>query len=136
MMDGRGSEPASFEAGHPPSLTFTKVISASFNGQEVRPAYWNRLLQVALIEAHAKIGNFEKVRKVAGVNIVDGEKNDEGYQHLPEVGFSVQATDANTAWRAVVDLARDLGCGAEASFFWRNKEGAQHPGKPGIMRLY
>lgn len=136
ILDGRGNPLASFEALHPPSLTFTKVVSASFGGKPIKPANWNRLLQTALIEAHKKMGDFDKVRKVAAVNMVNGVKDNEGYQHIPEVGFSVQGTDANTAWRGVTFIAQNLKCDVEVSFLWRNKQGAEHPGRPGTMRLF
>lgn len=135
-MDRHGNELASFEAIYPPNLSFTKVLAASFNGKEVEPSNWKRLLATSVIFAFKKIGDFEKVRQLAAVNMVEGEKTDEGYYFLPEVGFSLQGTDANTAWRGVVFIAQNLKCSVEVSFIWRNKERAEHPGKPGTMRLY
>jgi hypothetical protein len=101
----------------------------------VKPNNWKRLLETALISAHKKIGDFEKVRQLAGVNMVQGKKEDEGYHFLSEVNFSVQGQDANAAWRAAVFVAQNLRVPVEVSFLWRNKEGAEHPGKPGTMRL-
>ncbi|MGX1104507.1 T4SS efffector SepA family protein [Bradyrhizobium elkanii] len=135
-MDGRGTELARFEALYPPNLTFTKVVNACFDGQAVKPANWKRLLETAVIFAHKKIGSFDKVRQLAAVNMVNGEKTDEGYHYLPEIGCSVQGTDANTAWRGVVFLAQNLKVDVEVAFMWRNKERAENPGKPGTMRLY
>ena len=65
-----------------------------------------------------------------------GRKEDEGYHYLPEVNFSVQGQDANAAWRGVAFIAQNLNVPVEVSFLWRNKDGAEHPGKPGTMRLY
>lgn len=134
-MDRHGNE-LSFEAMKPPNLSFAKVVAASFDGKEVKPSNWKRLLETAVIFALKKIGDFEKVRQLAVINMVEGEKADEGYYFLPEVGFSVQGTDANTAWRGVVFIAQNLKCAVEVSFIWRNKGRAEHPGKSGTMRLY
>ena len=134
LKDGN-NEKASFEALSPPSLTHTKVVAASFDGKSIKPANWKRLLEAAIVSAYQKNGDFETVRKLAAVNMVQGKKDDEGYHFLPEVNFSVQGQDANAAWRGVIFIAQNLQVPAEVSFLWRNKEGAEHPGKPGTMRL-
>ena len=77
----------------------------------------------------------QALRSIVGVNIVQGNKTDEGYQPLPEAGISVQGQDANAAWRGVMFIAQSLRCSVEVSFIWRNKEGAEHPGKTGTMRF-
>ena len=136
MLDGQGNELARFEALCPPSLTFTKVVAASFDNEPVKPANWNRLLQTALVTGHKKISSFEKLRKLAAVHMVEGEKNDEGYRYFPQVGFSVQRTDANTAWRGIVFVAQSLNCSVDVSFVWSKKGAAEHPGKSGTMRFY
>jgi hypothetical protein len=33
------------------------------------------------------------------------------------------------------DIAQNLKASVEVSFIWRNKEGAEHPGKAGSMRF-
>lgn len=136
ILDGRGQPLADFEALHPPSLTHTKVVAASFNGKPISPANWNRLLDAALVHAAKQIGDFAKLQKIVGVNVVKGQKTDEGYHFLSEAGLSVQGQDANAAWRGVVFIAQNLKCDCEVSFLWRNKEGAEHPGKSGTMRMY
>ena len=136
ILDGHGSELATFEAIYPPSLTFTKIVAASFDDKPVKPANWNRLLQTALIAGHKRMGSFEKLKKLAAVRMIPGEKTDEGYLYFPEVDFSVQRTDANAAWRGIVFVARGLNFSVVVSFVWSNKEAAEHPGKSGTMRLY
>jgi hypothetical protein len=127
--------PADFDAVNPPKLAHTKVLAASFDGKPIKPANWNRILDAAVMLAAKKLGDFDKVRKLAAVNIVKGEKNDEGYHFLPDAGLSVQGQDANAAWRGAVFIAQNLKLTVEVSFLWRNKEGAQHPGEPGTMRF-
>ena len=93
------------------------------------------MLDTALVYAAKKVGDFGKLQKLTAVNMVRGTKTDEGYHYLSEAEISVQGQDANAAWRAVIFIAQNLKCPVEVSFLWRNKEGAEHPGKPGTMRL-
>jgi len=112
------------------------VVAASFDGKPVKPNNWKRLLETAIVAAYRKLDDFQNVRKLGAVNMVQGRKEDEGYHFLPEVDLSVQGQDANAAWRGVVFIAQNLKVPVEVSFLWRNKEGAEHPGKPGTMCLY
>lgn len=136
VVERRDQQLADFEALYPPNLTHTKVVSASFDGKPITPANWNRILDAALIHGAQQVGDFAKLQKIAGVNMVKGEKTDEGYHFLPEAGLSVQGQDANAAWRGIVFIAKNLKCDCDVSFLWRNKEGAEHPGKSGSMRMY
>ncbi|HEY4404915.1 MAG TPA: hypothetical protein VGN55_09685 [Xanthobacteraceae bacterium] len=133
--DRKGSPFPEFEALNPPNLTFTKVVTASLNGIAIKPSNWNRLLDAAVIHAAAQIGDFNKLQRVVAVNIATGVKTNEGYHHLPEAGISVQGQDANGAWRSAIFIAQNLKCTVEVSFIWRNKDGAEHPGKTGTMRF-
>ena len=132
-VDSKVSALPGFDGKQPPNLTFTKVVSASFNGTAIRPANWNRLLDAALAHASKNMGNFAKLQRLAAVNVIQGKKLDEGYHYLPGVDFSVQGQDANAAWRSVMFIAQNLKCPVEVSFIWRNKQGAEHPGKAGSM---
>jgi hypothetical protein len=136
ILRAHGNDLASFEALNPPNLTHTKVVAASFDGKPVKPNNWKRLLETAIVAAYKQISDFDKVRNLAAVNMVKGKKEDEGYHYLPTVDFSVQGQDANAAWRGVMFIAQNLKLSAEVSFLWRNKEGADHPGKPGTMRYF
>lgn len=109
--------------------------TASFNGAAVKPENWNRLLGAALVQAAKQIGDFAKLRQVAAVNLVQGKKTDKGYHHIEGADISVQGQDANAAWRSAMFIAQNIKCSVEVSFLWRNKEGAEHPGKTGSMRF-
>ncbi len=124
-----------FEAMHQPNLTFAKVVSALWNGQPVKPANWNRLLDTAITYAATQIGDLNKLRRIVGINIESGQKTDEGYHFLEDVNLSVQGQDANGAWRSIIFIAQNLKASVEVSFIWRNKAGAEHPGKAGSMRF-
>jgi hypothetical protein len=87
------------------------------------------------MHAAKQIGDFAKLWQVAAVNLVQVKKMDEGYHHREGADISVQGQDANAAWRSVLFIAQNLMCSVEVSFLWRNKEGAEHPGKTGSMRF-
>jgi hypothetical protein len=124
-----------FNPGKPPNLTHTKVVSAKFGDQQIRPANWNRLLDAAVIAAARRSLEFSELRRIVPVNLVRGKKEDEGYHYLSSVDLSVQGQDANAAWRYSLLIAQALRSPIEVSFIWRNKEGAEQPGKGGIMTL-
>jgi hypothetical protein len=124
-----------YEAQNPPKLRFTKVVAASFNGEPVKLASWNRLLDTALKYAAKEISDFEKLRNIAAVNMVKGKKTNDGYRYLPEAELSVQGQKADQAWGGVMLIAQNLKCSVEVSFMWRNIEGAEHPSEKGMMRL-
>jgi hypothetical protein len=47
----------------------------------------------------------------------------------------VHGQDANGAWRSVMFIAQNLKGSVDVSFTWRNKAGADHPGKAGNMHF-
>jgi hypothetical protein len=127
------AKPREFDPLKAPKLTHTKVFSASFAGRELAAPGWNRLLDEALSYAMKQLVNFEEIKRIAVINIVEGKKEDEGYHHLTDVGISVQGQDANSAWRGTIYIARRLNVPVEVEFAWRDKEGAERPGEAGKM---
>jgi hypothetical protein len=79
------------------------------------------------------LGNYEKLEEKTIARIHKGAKTDDGFQPLGNLGFSIQGVAANDAWKAVLHLARALGCSVEVEFEWRSKEDAQHPGRRGRL---
>jgi hypothetical protein len=98
-------------------------------------ANWNGLLNAAIREAKSSTKSPIEFRKLIVVNLVDGQKNDEGYRHLPDLKMSVQGQDANGAWKAACHIAQQLGRELTATFVWREKEGAAFPGVTGRFSL-
>jgi hypothetical protein len=130
--DGAGPAPEAERLIDPralPSLTHTKVLDASIEGQRISKANWNRLLEEMLSRAMKRVGSFEKLRPLCPVNVVRGRKEDEGYSYLREIDLSVQGQDANGACRAIVMAAQSLGIAVDVGFMWRLKDGAAHPGE-------
>jgi len=124
-----------FDPQRAPNLTHTTVTSAWVGGHQVAPATWNRILDVCLERAMGVTGAVVEIRKITFVNIVDGRKEDKGYHFLPAAGLSVQGQDANSAWRASVQLAQRLNLALNVSFYWQAKQGAEHPGEVAEMDL-
>jgi hypothetical protein len=111
-----------------PRLTHTKVLDASIDGEPIKKANWNLILDTMLCKAMEHVGTFEKLQKVCPVNMVKGRKEDEGYGYLPDIKISVQGQDSNAACRTVVTAAQALGIALDIGFMWRHKEGAANPG--------
>lgn len=118
-----------------PSLTHTKVLDASIDGELIPKANWNLLLDEILRRAMKRLGSFENLRKLCPVNMVKGHKEGEGYSYLPDIDVSVQGQDANAACRTVVTAAQGLGIALDIGFMWRPKEGAAHPGERARIRI-
>jgi hypothetical protein len=118
-----------------PSLTHTKVLEATIDGETIAKANWNSLLDEMLRRSMKQVGAFDKLKQLCPVNIVKGRKDDEGYTHLSDINVSVQGQDANGACRAVVTAAQGLGIAVDIGFMWRHKEGAAHPGERARLQV-
>ena len=125
----------SFDANAPlPDLKHTKVLHAMVGGRPVKPN-WNNvarhMLRLAVDEGHS----VDEIRRLCAVNLVAGEKEDEGYHYLAEMHMSYQGLNANTAAAAVVALAKGVGVALELEWIWRQKDEAPHPGRRAQLRL-
>jgi len=127
--------PRRFNTKSVPNLRHTKLLSAKVGGQPIRPT-WNGLL-FDLIRRIPK-GRLEKpeeARRLIIVNFVAGEKEDEGYKFIPNLGISVQGQDANDSWKGASHIPQKLGVPVEVEFLWRMKEGAEFPGEMGRLSI-
>ena len=126
-----------FNPNTPPDLTHTKVLAIAFDGKPLArgEANWNGLLNAAVREARASAKSPADLKTLVIVNFVEGEKSNEGYRFLSDVGLSVQGQDANGAWKAACHVAQQLGRELRASFIWREKDGAAFPGVTGEFHI-
>lgn len=126
-----------FNPNTPPDLRHTKVLSIEFDGKPLPrgEANWNGLLNTVIREAKAKAKSSADLKKLVIVNFVEGQKSDEGYRFLSDVGLSVQGQDANGAWKGACHIAQQLGRELKAVFIWRAKEGAAFPGATGQFHI-
>ncbi len=121
----------------PPNLTHTKVLSIEFCGQalERKQARWNGLLDAAVRVAKSRAKSATELKQFVTIPFIDGQKVDEGYRYLPDLGISVQGQDANGAWRAACHTAQKLGLALVVTFIWREKEGAAFSGITGRFNM-
>lgn len=120
-----------FDPEDPPDLTHTRVIAAEFDGRSAR--YWNELVDVAHLQAMAKLKSFEELRKATRSHLAKGHFRDSGFHYLPDINVSIQGIDSDLAWRNALHLARRISAPIRVEFEWRQKAGAAHPGKRGYM---
>jgi hypothetical protein len=126
-----------FSGGNPPNLTFTKLLSAEVGGKTLGKAEttWNHLLIEAITQAAAKLKDVNALQRLIIVNHVAGQKEDQGYRHIPAAGISVQGQDAVGAWKAASHILKSLHIPTEVVFVWYDNEKAAHPGVTGKMSV-
>ncbi|MGO9358735.1 MAG: T4SS efffector SepA family protein [Xanthobacteraceae bacterium] len=131
--DGAGGKVRQFNPLSPPSLTHTKVLAIEFCGRllEHGQANWNGLLNAAVRTAKSRAKTAADLKQFVIIPYLDGQKTDEGYRYLPELGLSVQGQAANGAWKAACHIAQKLGLPLTVRFVWREKDGAAFPGITG-----
>lgn len=115
-------------------VTHTRIINASLAGTVVPSPNWSRLVHLLLVKA-ASSRNFEELKALSGINIVNGYKTGRGFHHLPEIDVSVQWQNANKLRSTIERMANGLDISVEIEFEWQNKRGAAHPGERGLFQL-
>jgi hypothetical protein len=126
-----GSDVRELDPDTPGELRHTRVVTASFAGQKA--AGWNELVHVAHMQAIARLGSFEALRKATRSNIALGRQSGRGFRHVAEIDISVQNVDAEHAWANVLRLARQLNLEVQVDFEWLDKKEARHPGASGHL---
>ena len=124
-----------FESDKIPPLLHTKLMSARFNELVPERINWDSLVRLALKQVFDKYKNVGELYRLSGANVVDGQKNDEGYKFVSSHKFSYQGVSAEDAAIIVVRCAKALGCKAFFEFEWRNKDAAYRPGKRGAVEI-
>ena len=134
---GGGTKIQQFNSGSPPNLTHTKVLAVEFCGKplEHREANWNGLLNAAVREAKARAKSAGELKQLVIVPFADGQKTDEGYRFLSDIGISIQGQDSNGSWKGARHIAQKLGLQLSVTFIWREKEGAAFPGVAGRLSI-
>ena len=123
-----------YDPFQPPSLAHTTSVMANFAGNAATS--WNELLRVAVKTALASGRTMRDIRRMAGINIQEGDSADKGYTPILGMSISVQGQPSGQAWQNALKLAQGLGCAIEAKFRWQDKETALHPGKSGLLRWH
>lgn len=116
-----------------PSLAFSRVISATVDGQPIHRPKWNTIMVHMHLLSLKRLGSFEALRRASGASLRKGQYEDEGFKYISEGDFSVQGVDANKAWDHSLKLARAVKVDIHVLFEWRDFDEAAHPGKTGIL---
>lgn len=118
-----------------PSMTFTRIIEATVDEQQIEKPSWNRLLTYMLILALQQRTAMDELGELDYIRMIRGRKEDQGYIYLPKVNISVQSQSARIACRAALKIAKKIGSSVNINFIWRAKEGAFYPGQKGQIFL-
>jgi len=128
-----GEQHKEFSFKEIPDLSFAKFVSGHFDNVAPDRTNWKYMMLLALETGYKRVGGFEKLQNVATVNLVSGEKSDEGYHFIEELGFSFQGVSAQYAAKCIGEIAEALDVPVEVSFRWRKKDNALHPGEAGKL---
>lgn len=115
----------------PENFKHTKIIEGQFENNSARN--WNGLVRVAILTAFHKGKTLNEINKCGITGIIEGEKNDEGYQYLREANVSIQNVEANRAYSYIFELAKELSSPFRIRLKWHNKDNAAHPGEEGLI---
>lgn len=115
------------------SLSHTRVHTATIDGRPVHRPKWNGIREKLHILAIKRLASFDEVKKASGANLRQGKYEDNGYKYLPDADLSIQGVGADLAWDHCLRLSRALNIPIHVAFEWRDKEGAAHPGKRGML---
>lgn len=118
-----------------PGLTHTRILSASLNGEKIENINWAGLLVKMIRIVKDKGLSKEQLSVELQVPAESSQVTERGYKFFPELGISIQGQSASDAWRETKRLAQKYKIPIEVKFQWREKDGAQHPGKIGILRV-
>jgi len=117
-----------------PGLTHTKLLSAKVYNEDIKSPNWNKILLAVMRGAKDKGLSKEQLSVELQINAESHKIEDKGYTFYPELGLSVQGQSAPDAWKEAQRLADKYSIPVEVKFKWREKDGAQYPGKIGIMK--
>jgi hypothetical protein len=125
---------AAIEFDTAPSLTFTKLLSASVNGKALNSPRWASLLLATIGHIKAKGIEGEKLTRELHIPARTGRYEDEGFKFHPDLGISVQGQSASDAWKEVGRIADKWRIPVNVEFRWRQNPKAQYPDQTGRLR--
>lgn len=114
-------------------LDHTRIVSASIDGNEIHRAKWNTLYNELHLLAWKRLGSLDAVKQISDANLRTGAYENDGYRPLAGTDFSIQGVSSNLAWDHALTIARELKVRIRVVFEWREKPGAAHPGKRGLL---
>ncbi len=116
---------------NPLDLTHTKIISANYGSHNVDR--WNKLVDIAHIEAMKVTNSFEELKNISISQISNGKKLDKGFRYLEKINISVQGENANKTWISALNLAKHFKKNVKILFIWRSNKKSLYPSKKGLL---
>lgn len=112
-------------------LSFTRILSASFNGDAVDNPNWNLLVRTVVEWATADNPDFDEVIQFfESYSIrICSKPTDSVKTYVESVGLYVQDVSANTACKALVKTAQKFDTELMIIFEWRKNARAGYLGK-------
>ena len=117
-----------------PSVTHTRILETFVDGNRYTKINWNRLLLTAIEVIKDKGIKGRDLTDELQILTREGQYNDHGYTYYRDLGISVQGQSSNDAWQEVRRLAEKFRFPVKVKFQWREKKGAQYPGRVGVIK--
>lgn len=126
-----------FNWRNPPVLAHTTVTQVVLNGEQFVKSdnFWNSIM-FAVIRAAKKHGKTaDQLSQLLFVNHAKGQKTDNGYKFMPDVGLSIQGQNSDNAFRQSFALAEVMKFKLEVFFRWQNKPEAAFPNRTAAFTI-
>jgi hypothetical protein len=124
-----------YDENNIPSLKHSRLLSAEFAGEAPEKANWNSLVELALVKLASALPGLPEMKRVARINLREGECTELGYRPFLEGRYSFQGLSSDSAINAVVKIAQRLDAQFSVEFEWHNHPNAACPGRKGkILR--
>jgi hypothetical protein len=117
-----------------PGLTFTRVLHAAVDGQNIQKANWAQVLVQVIAVVKSKGPSGKVLVEELNIPAKAFKIEDEGFRFYDDLGISIQGQSATDAWKEIERLARKWRIPVEVRFQWRDNDKAQHPGKIGLLK--
>lgn len=116
---------------NPGDLRFTKITEGRI-GLEHETG-WSDLVKAGIRIAQAKGISFHDLKRHLSINIREEPLDQNGFRWEPELKLSIQGFEARKAAETIFRLAKLTSEELYVKFYWRETEGAAHPGEDGVI---
>ncbi len=118
-------------ASSPPSLKHAKLELAHIGNQLAKN--WKGLHDLAIFTALERGIKPQEIQSFTRVRLDEDGRLDSGFCPLEGTLITVQGMDSNNCYRNAYDLAKKMRIELKVEFRWRDKVGAQYPGRRGVI---
>ena len=79
-----------FDSSNIPDITHAKILEFSLEGKQYEKRKWKDLVHEVLILVKRRVGDFDEFAEHCSVHMIQKQKNDNGYNYIPDIGWSIQ----------------------------------------------